>query len=103
VLVPCWRSSKAVVWAGLDVQDAAVSGGGSGAAAAAAAVEWPGVLPCGPAAQQLAQGVYDSLHYFGVFDGHGGADAARHCAHRMHQVSGSSSGSMAAAVGQWQQ
>lgn len=28
----------------------------------------------------------DSLHYFGVFDGHGGADAARHCAQRMHQV-----------------
>ncbi len=26
----------------------------------------------------------DSLHYFGVFDGHGGADAARHCAERMH-------------------
>lgn len=30
---------------------------------------------------------FDSLHYFGVFDGHGGADAARHCAQRMHQVS----------------
>jgi hypothetical protein len=28
----------------------------------------------------------DALHYFGVFDGHGGADAARHCAQRMHQV-----------------
>lgn len=28
----------------------------------------------------------DALHYFGVFDGHGGADAAKHCAHRMHQV-----------------
>lgn len=30
----------------------------------------------------------DALHYFGVFDGHGGVDAARHCAHRMHQVGG---------------
>jgi serine/threonine protein phosphatase PrpC len=28
----------------------------------------------------------DSIHYFGVFDGHGGADAAWHCAQRMHQV-----------------
>lgn len=28
----------------------------------------------------------DALHYFGVFDGHGGADAARHCAQRMHQT-----------------
>jgi hypothetical protein len=28
----------------------------------------------------------DALHYFGVFDGHGGADAARYCAQRMHQV-----------------
>lgn len=30
----------------------------------------------------------DALHYFGVFDGHGGADAARYCAQRMHQVGG---------------
>jgi len=28
----------------------------------------------------------DSLHYFGVFDGHGGADAAKFCASRMHAV-----------------
>jgi hypothetical protein len=28
----------------------------------------------------------DALHYFGVFDGHGGADAARYCAQHMHQV-----------------
>ncbi|CAD7699335.1 unnamed protein product [Ostreobium quekettii] len=27
----------------------------------------------------------DSLHFFGVFDGHGGVEAARHCADRLHQ------------------
>lgn len=27
----------------------------------------------------------DSLHFFGVFDGHGGVEAAKHCADRMHQ------------------
>eukprot|EP00803_Ostreobium_quekettii_P003856 evm.model.scf_3105.1 EVM.evm.TU.scf_3105.1 scf_3105:307-1815(-) len=27
----------------------------------------------------------DSMHFFGVFDGHGGVEAARHCADRMHQ------------------
>lgn len=36
---------------------------------------------------ELAAGM-DALHYFGVFDGHGGVDAARHCAQRMHQVRG---------------
>ncbi|KAI8463333.1 MAG: phosphatase 2C-like domain-containing protein [Monoraphidium minutum] len=28
----------------------------------------------------------DALHYFGVYDGHGGAEAAKHCAARMHHV-----------------
>jgi hypothetical protein len=26
----------------------------------------------------------DALHFFGVYDGHGGAEAAKHCAGRMH-------------------
>lgn len=40
----------------------------------------------GDLADSAALQELDSLHYFGVFDGHGGADAARHCAQRMHQV-----------------
>ncbi|KIY93526.1 hypothetical protein MNEG_14436 [Monoraphidium neglectum] len=31
-------------------------------------------------------GGIDALHYFGVYDGHGGAEAAKHCAARMHHV-----------------
>jgi len=31
-------------------------------------------------------GQMDALHYFGVYDGHGGAEAAKHCAARMHHV-----------------
>ena len=27
----------------------------------------------------------ETLHFFGVFDGHGGADAAVHCAQTLHQ------------------
>uniref|UniRef100_A0A383W249 protein-serine/threonine phosphatase n=1 Tax=Tetradesmus obliquus TaxID=3088 RepID=A0A383W249_TETOB len=50
----------------------------SSPAAAAAAAGGSGGL-----AQQQDM---DSIHYFGVFDGHGGADAAWHCAQRMHQT-----------------
>jgi hypothetical protein len=62
---------------GFQAQDsaggAAVAAGADGVAAAAA------LLGPGPG--------MDAVHYFGVFDGHGGADAAHHCAQRMHQVS----------------
>lgn len=27
----------------------------------------------------------DALHFFGVFDGHGGAEAALHCARTLHE------------------
>ena len=27
----------------------------------------------------------ETLHFFGVFDGHGGAEAALHCAQTLHQ------------------
>lgn len=30
-------------------------------------------------------GATETLHFFGVFDGHGGADAALHCAQTMHE------------------
>lgn len=29
-------------------------------------------------------GVCDTLHFFGVYDGHGGTEAAQHCANRLH-------------------
>ena len=36
--------------------------------------------------QQQAAGSYmETLHFFGVFDGHGGAEAALHCAQTLHQ------------------
>ena len=36
--------------------------------------------------QQAAAGSYmETLHFFGVFDGHGGAEAALHCAQTLHQ------------------
>ena len=36
--------------------------------------------------QQEAAGSYmETLHFFGVFDGHGGAEAALHCAQTLHQ------------------
>lgn len=36
--------------------------------------------------QRADSGPMDALHYFGVYDGHGGAEAAKHCAARMHHV-----------------
>eukprot|EP00798_Chlamydomonas_sp_ICE-L_P017380 gene17380-23682_t len=30
-------------------------------------------------------GSSDTLHFFGVYDGHGGSEAAQHCANRLHQ------------------
>ena len=33
----------------------------------------------------LAEGTTEALHFFGVFDGHGGAEAAAHCAQTLHQ------------------
>jgi len=45
----------------------------------------PGLSSVSTGSGELAAGM-DALHYFGVFDGHGGVDAARHCAQRMHQV-----------------
>jgi serine/threonine protein phosphatase PrpC len=35
---------------------------------------------------QDAEPDLDALHFFGVYDGHGGPDAARFCAHRLHTV-----------------
>lgn len=71
---------------GLQAQDSA-SGLPSGAAAAAGASA-AGADGAAAAAALLGPGPgMDALHYFGVFDGHGGADAAHHCAARMHQVS----------------
>lgn len=32
------------------------------------------------------EALLDTLHYFGVYDGHGGVDAAKHCAQQMHIV-----------------
>ena len=31
------------------------------------------------------QSYLETLHFFGVFDGHGGAEAALHCAQTLHQ------------------
>ena len=59
------------------------------AAAAAAASEGPnGGSSTGEAQQEAEtpQAPYlETLHFFGVFDGHGGADAAVHCAQTLHQ------------------
>lgn len=38
----------------------------------------------GPHDSEEGLGSLDTLHYFGVYDGHGGADAAKHCAARLH-------------------
>ena len=61
------------------------------AAAAAAAAETGGRAgSTAPAddqqGQEAQQAPYlETLHFFGVFDGHGGADAAVHCAQTLHQ------------------
>jgi hypothetical protein len=60
--------------------DSAAAGAAAGAGASPAAVAAGGSSSSG-------QQDMDAIHYFGVFDGHGGADAAWHCAQRMHQVS----------------
>ncbi|KAG2436735.1 hypothetical protein HXX76_006259 [Chlamydomonas incerta] len=64
-------------------------GGGSGAAAgggthhgAAAAEGDQSVNSYGTASD--AVGMCDTLHFFGVYDGHGGCQAAEHCARRLH-------------------
>lgn len=36
-------------------------------------------------ASRIGKQVRESLHFFGVFDGHGGADAAHHCKDTMHE------------------
>jgi hypothetical protein len=57
--------------------------------AAAGAALAPAASPAAAAAAadgSSGQQDMDAIHYFGVFDGHGGADAAWHCAQRMHQV-----------------
>lgn len=40
----------------------------------------PGESNSGPSAPYM-----ETLHFFGVFDGHGGAEAAMHCAQTLHQ------------------
>lgn len=74
---------------GLQAQDSAGAGVPLGAAAAGADGVAAAAVLLGPGPGM------DAVHYFGVFDGHGGADAAQHCAQRMHQVS---SGAMLAGV-----
>lgn len=55
----------------------ASSGGGVFAMAVDPADTTSGALSGGPATE--------TLHFFGVFDGHGGADAALHCARSLHE------------------
>ncbi|KAG1680752.1 hypothetical protein FOA52_008085 [Chlamydomonas sp. UWO 241] len=57
------------------------------AAAAGASASWHGGMgatPASMAATQASHEAYDSLSFFGVFDGHGGFEAAHHCANRLH-------------------
>ncbi|KAF6266280.1 phosphatase 2C-like domain-containing protein [Scenedesmus sp. NREL 46B-D3] len=61
--------------------DSAAAGAALAAAASPVAAAAGGSSSAG-----AAQSDFDSIHYFGVFDGHGGADAAWHCAQRMHQM-----------------
>ena len=45
-------------------------------------------LPCSFTAHAAPTGsppAMDALHFFGVFDGHGGAEAALHCARTLHE------------------
>lgn len=34
---------------------------------------------------ETSESYLETLHFFGVFDGHGGAEAALHCAQTLHQ------------------
>ncbi|WIA35807.1 hypothetical protein OEZ86_004194 [Tetradesmus obliquus] len=59
---------------------------GAALVAAAAASSLAAAAAGGSGGGLAQQQDMDSIHYFGVFDGHGGADAAWHCAQRMHQT-----------------
>jgi protein phosphatase 2C len=42
-------------------------------------------VTCSPCASATPKKVLEQIHFFGVFDGHGGADAAQHCQETMHE------------------
>ena len=65
---------------------------GQATAAEAAAAAAPAASPSGPEANGNDGGKgfnadvhMETLHFFGVFDGHGGAEAALHCARTLHR------------------
>ena len=59
-----------------EVKSAPSSVTSEGSDAAAAAAE---------TSSSISEPVMETLHFFGVFDGHGGAEAALHCAQTLHQ------------------
>lgn len=65
----------------MDAATASAAGATVAATTAATTTAPPSTLP----GAQPAPLEMDALHFFGVFDGHGGAEAALHCARTLHE------------------